>query len=535
MEKSFHLLRRFFVLILITITVTGVIIWRVAMSSYPEFSKKIVVIGIDALDYGLMKSFMSKGELPNFKKLEEQGSFSPLKTVCPPESVVVWTSFATGMRPGNHGIFDFIMRDPQKYLPFLSLADIPSVPQTLKLGSFRIPLSKASLTNRRKSPAFWRITTERKVPTYIYFCPNTFPVERVYGKMLAGMGVPDIRGTMGTFSFYTTSALKKHKYRGGLVFHVEKENGVVSTFLYGPKDNSKTPPRDIKIPFLIKTGIKPDSLVVEIQDKRIFLEKGCWSKWIRVEFKISTLGVCEGICRFYLKGVEPDIELYCSPVNFDPGFALLPITYPPDFSGKLAEKVGLFYTQGMPYDTWALNEDRIDEGTFLEQAEYVLSEREKILKKELASFKGGVFFFYFQYPDPLQHMFLHFQNREDSPYRKTILQCYKKMDNILGWVMDNMAEDTTLMVLSDHGFGPFRRAVHLNTWLKENGFLYLKNSKNEGGEFFEDVDWSRTKAYALGFGGIYINQRGRESAGVVSPVREKERIKEEIAAKLSEW
>jgi predicted AlkP superfamily phosphohydrolase/phosphomutase len=87
--------------------------------------------------------------------------------------------------------------------------------------------------------------------------------------------------------------------------------------------------------------------------------------------------------------------------------------------------------------------------------------------------------------------------------------------------------------LSDHGFTNFRRAVNLNRWLLENGYLYLKADKNESGEFFNDVDWLRTKAYALGFGGIYLNKKGREGSGIVNE-SETERLKREIVAGLKE-
>jgi predicted AlkP superfamily phosphohydrolase/phosphomutase len=109
------------------------------------------------------------------------------------------------------------------------------------------------------------------------------------------------------------------------------------------------------------------------------------------------------------------------------------------------------------------------------------------------------------------------------------------MDNILGWVMENISDNTTLIVLSDHGFGDFERVVHLNSWLRDNGFLYLKGSKKESKEFFQDVDWSQTKAYALGFGGIYINQAGREASGIISPGEGVRRIKKEVIDKLSRW
>lgn len=534
-KKFFYFLRKFLLITLLLLGIMGFIIWKMSMSEYPEFPQKILIIAMDGLDYNLMKEFLSEDELPNFRKLKERGSFLPLETICPPQSNVVWASFSTGMNPGNHGIFDFIMRDPKNYLPYLSLTEISSQPQRLKIGPFEFPLLRPKINNRRKASGFWEITSQRKIPTYVYFCPGTFPPEKIYGKMISGMGVPDIRGTMGTFSFYTTRPLEKDKDIGGLVFNVSRKSNLIATYLYGPRDTSKTPAQDIKIPLNIEINPESRKVKIEVQNNIISLKEKEWSNWVRVRFKIDAFRKIEGICRFYLKSIEPDFELYCSPINFAPQTPIFPISYPKNFSKKLAKEIGLFYTQGMPYDTWALNERRIDEDVFLQQANFVLEEREKIFKKEFLKFRGGIFFFYFGYPDPIQHMFWHYRDKRDSGYHRVVLACYKKMDEILGWVMDRIDKDTLLIVLSDHGFGSFRRAVHLNSWLRDNGLLYLKDNEKESKEFFERVDWLRTEAYALGLGGIYINQIGREAKGIIYPGKEKEEVKKEIIDKLSQW
>jgi predicted AlkP superfamily phosphohydrolase/phosphomutase len=110
------------------------------------------------------------------------------------------------------------------------------------------------------------------------------------------------------------------------------------------------------------------------------------------------------------------------------------------------------------------------------------------------------------------------------------------MDESLGQIMKQLGPEDTLIVLSDHGFGTFRRAVNLNTWLRKNGYLELKNPSAEAGrELLTDIDWSKTKAYAIGFGAIYINEAGREKNGIVKPGREAQLLKEEIAGKLKGW
>ncbi len=476
----------------------------------PATKKKVIILGIDAMDPNITEQLIRDGKLANFSHLMTTGAYSHLGTTVPSESVVAWTSFATGLNPGSHGIFDFIMRDPGNYLPYLSLNEIST-----EKGKVKIQI-------RRKGETFWNILSRNKIPTFIYFCPNTFPPEKILGKMLSGMGVPDISGTMGKFSFYTTKALSEEdRDSRGKVIQIKPDNNIILTELYGPKVSSGSSQVETNIPLKIVLRPQEETVSLEFQGNRLFLKKGKWSNWQGLSFKIGPFRKLQGILKFYLKSIEPDFQLYVSPINFDPKSPPFPISYPYNYSEKLAKKTGLYYTQGMPHDTWALTEDRLDEKAFLEHADEILDENERILKEELKEFKGGLFFFYFETLDIVQHMFWRYVDPQHPLYVKnplyqdTIFRYYEKMDRIIGEVLSTMDKDTTLIILSDHGFNSFRRAVHLNRWLLENGYLFLKEGAQENKEFFENVDWSRTKAYALGFGGIYLNRIGREYYGIV--------------------
>jgi predicted AlkP superfamily phosphohydrolase/phosphomutase len=403
------------------------------------------------------------------------------------------------------------MRDPRRYLPYLSLNEISTVG------------GKTKIQIRKKGEALWDILSRNRIPSFIYFCPNTFPPDTLLGKMLSGMGTPDILGTMGRFTFYATKALSVEDLDSrGRIIQVKPEKDVIYSAIYGPKVSSDTSQSELNIPIKIVLNPEKDKVQLQFQGNSFFLKKGNWSQWQRVYFKIGLFKKSYGILKFYLKSIAPDFELYATPINFDPSRPLFPVSYPHGYSKKLVNKVGLYYTQGMPHDTWALTENRLDEKTFLEQVDEILNEKERILKEELKSFNGGLFFFYFDTLDIAQHMFWryldprHVLYEDDTSYRDTIAKYYEKIDSLIGGVIRGLDKDATLIVISDHGFGPFRRAVHLNRWLLENGYLFLKEGIKESKEFFEDVDWSRTKAYALGFGGVYLNRIGREYSGIVS-------------------
>lgn len=492
-------------------------------------TKKVVILGIDAMDPDITERLIREGKLPNLASLRSQGAYSHLATTIPAESVVAWTGFSTGVNPGEHGIFGFVMKEPENYLPFLSFNDISSVN------------GKIDIQIRRKAKTLWGILSGKGIPCFVYFCPNTFPPERVFGKMFSGMGVPDISGNMGKFSFYTTKALSdEDKKSRGRILNVLPEDNIIETKIYGPKVAGSGSTAEAVIP--LKIGVSQDnqSVLLEFQGKRVLLKTGKWSDWQKVAFKIDIFSKVRGIFKFYLKSISPDFELYLTPINFDPEKPIFPVSYPKRASRELSRKTGPYYTQGMPHDTWALSESRLDEKAFLEHVDEILNEREKILKEELKGFKKGLFFFYFDTLDIVQHMFWRYIDQEHplyekgSVYQNTIFAYYERIDRIIGDVLKNLDKNTTLVVLSDHGFSSFRRSVHLNRWLLENGLLFLKNEAEQNSEFFDNVDWSRTKAYALGFGGIYINLKGRESQGIVED-SQKEQIKSFISEGLKEW
>jgi len=513
----------FFIIVIILI-IAGLI-----MNKNHSKNKKLIILGIDAMDYNLTEKLLTEGKLPNFSYFKEKGEYSSLKTTYPPESNVCWTSIATGKNPAKHGIFDFIMRRPADYFPYLGLNEV--YPE------------KNSVEIRRKTKSFWEILTEHKIPCYLFFFPNTFPAQKIKGKMLSGMGVPCLYGTMGRFSFYTSKQIpdEKIKESRGKIILVKPKNNIIFTYIYGPKEKtSKNIIEELKIPLKIILNPKDNQAVIQFQKNKIVLEKCSWSRWYRVYFELNSFKKIYGIVRFYLKSIEPDFQLYLTPINFDPFHPLFTISWPKTYAGELSKKIGLYYTQGMPHDTWVLSEGWLDENEFLNLVDYIFEERKRILFEELKKFKSGIFFFYFDTLDAIQHMFWRYIDHEhplfeESPiYKETINKYYQKMDSLIAELLKFIDKDTILIVLSDHGFNSFSYAVHLNRWLLENGYLKLKEGFLESKEFFEAVDWSKTKAYSLGFGGIYINKKNREGKGIVDNQQEAI-LKNEIKDRLKSW
>src|SRR4029077_1320975 len=115
---------------------------------------------------------------------------------------------------------------------------------------------------------------------------------------------------------------------------------------------------------------------------------------------------------------------------------------------------------------------------------------------------------------------------------QVIQELYRRMDDLIGRVMKQINKDTLLMIVSDHGFKSFARCMNLNAWLHQNGYLALKAGVTESRDWFEDVDWSRTRAYTMGLNGLYLNIKGGERQGIVDP-SEAEALKDELQKKLN--
>ncbi len=502
---------------------------------------RVVVLGFDGMDPRIAEKLLEEGRMPNFQRLADKGTFSRLETGIPPQSPVAWSNFITGCNPGGHGIYDFMGREPDTYLPFLSTTVTEEPDKTIKIGKWVIPLTSGKVYLLRGGTAFWEVLEEHDIPSVTLRLPSNFPPSGKKSRNLSGMGTPDILGTYGTFSFFTTKPYVITDMTGGRVYIVSSFDNKVEAKIKGPVNTFLEERPDAEIPFT--AYIDPDyrAAKIEVQDEEVLLSEGEWSDWVTLNFKLMAFASAKGIVRFYLKSVKPDFELYMSPIQIDPRDPAIPISTPPDYASELAEAIGPFYTQGIAEETWALNEGRIDEGEYLEQSEFVFTQTKKMLDYELDRYEWGLLFCYFSTTDPLSHMFWRLRDPEHPIYDEELAErygdiienTYVRMDSVVGHVVESVGDDATLIVLSDHGFTTFRRNFHLNTWLYQNGYIALRDAfRDESDEFFENVDWSGTKAYGLGLNGLYINQIGREGRGTVAPGAEKEHIINEIRQKL---
>lgn len=497
--------------------------------------KKVVILGLDGMDYSLTQKFLADGKLPNLDELRQKGCFKRLTTTIPPISPVAWSSFQTGVNPGKHNIFDFLTRDKKSYLPRLSSVDIRGARRKISLGKYQLPVGKPDIRLLRKSNPFWAILGKHGIFSSVLRVPVTFPPERFHGVQLSGMCVPDLRGTQGTFSYYTTRKDGEDEFTAGESLTVTRTKDTIKAELVGPQNPMRKDECILKCPFVVT--IRGDSTAkLCVNGDSYTLKKDVYTEWIKVRFKAAPGMKVHGICRFLLLSTTPEFGLYVTPINIDPEKPAMPVSYPAIYSTYLAKSQGPFATLGLAEDSWALNEKIISDNDFIQQSIDTDAERRKMFFDSLDKVKRGLCVCVFDGTDRIQHTFwrdIDEQSPADKNDKTSVIESlYQRMDTLVGEVMDKTkARDTMLMIVSDHGFNAFRYGVDLNRWLEENDYLKLKED-GRGKKNLTGIDWSQTRAFAVGLAGIFLNLKGREAQGIVDPGDQAKSLREEIAGGL---
>jgi len=561
----------------ILLAIVAATAWSTFWARSPSKSRywqKMVILGFDGMDPDLVEQFVRDGKLPNLKRLIDQGGLYPLATTHSAESPTAWASFATGVNPGKHNIYDFLVRDTGTYLPDLGM--VRREPARFLFGY--IPIARPKVHSIRGGTSFWVTAGREGVRSSILTVPVTFPPEEVpNGELLSGLPLPDIRGTMGTFYYFATDLSRYEEGNtemGGILKRLLVENDVAHTELVGPPNpvvrqqveliRRKGPTlsdqdraqlaelqqrEDVRLPMTVRWNRADKTATVDLGGQSITLQPGRWSKWVDLEFRINFLVRVRGMAQLLLMNADRELRLYVSPVNWKPDAPPIPISYPAGFSGELFDKIGYYRTLGWAEATWPLNEARMDEQTFMDDLYKAFDDRAQVILTRLAAREWDLLVGVIESTDRVQHMMWRLIDPKHPMYDAALAakfgtaieSVYKRADTFVGEVMDRVDPGTPIMVVSDHGFHSWRKAVNLNTWLVQNGYMTLQGQRPAdkklddlfgGGTFWENVDWTRTRAYAMGIGQVYFNLRGRESRGIVSPGAEARQLADELSSRL---
>lgn len=436
-----------------------------------------------------------------------------------------------------------------------------------------LPETLPQPTTSRTGTTFWKLADDHGVRSRVIGAPVNWPAAEEFGvsKMTTGLATPD---AMGTFHTYTLFTEPHHELAGGLtemsgrIERLEFTDDLAEGVLLGPPakfdrdrwaqwesgDVTRMPREEIwftvkRLPDGGVTLNLPVDAVAE--ETTIVLKPGEWKRHIRVAFDIGGFTRLHGTVSFKLLAGGRQVRLYATPVMFDPleqqpAFA---VSSPLDFAPWLAEQFGMYQTIGWAEATSALQDGVIDDATFLETCDFSFEEKRAQILGMLDRLAEWDLLAAFTYEvDRVCHMMwrhMDAQHPNHDPhapeaYKNAIRTWYENYDKLVGEILGKLPPNTLFMICSDHGFLPFYRAVNLNRWLRDNGYLVLKNETGaptmeqlfDGGSVASAYDWSKTRAYALGLSKIYINVKGREPEGIVEP-GDADALKDEIIAKLT--
>jgi predicted AlkP superfamily phosphohydrolase/phosphomutase len=542
-------------------------------------ARRVVVLGIDGMDPDILREALElyPERLKNFARLAAEGGIHPLGTSIPPQSPVAWSNFITGMNPGGHGIYDFIHRDLMTREP---------VPGSIKgmagshidlWGQWKFPIGGSSETNR-SGESFWVTLAKHGIPADIWRMPANFPVEPAEGLSFPGMNTPALDSPYGTYTIFSSDPPAKKKKSGGQYVEVREFSGRIQTAIEGPPNSFKQGDPHQTAPLTFWVDHESQAVAIDVGADVVVLEPGEWSDFVTLEFELlpASLMNMSGTVRFYLRSIDPEFELYASPVNIDPVNPVSPVSEPVAASAEVVEAIGYYYTQGMAEEVNALKDGALNDIEFMDQTKLIYNQRVRMMDYALDRYlekDGGLFFFYFSTVDLSCHMMWRFHDeqhpqhvfvkeiaqadssewsgRDGSTWKEVVYDLYMLMDPVLGQLRERIGDDACLMVMSDHGFAPYRRKFSLNRWLVEEGYMTLKAGRTpelarddpDYAQVFimDAVDWSKTSAYGMGFNGLYLNLAGREldnpdtvedESGVVAPGQEADALLAELKSKL---
>lgn len=503
--------------------------------------RRVIVLGFDGLDPLLLDRYMGEARLPNFQAFAARGHYQRLATTEPAQSPVAWASFATGTHAGAHGIFDFLHREFPGNTPKFSIVSAQP-PETIALGDMLLPYTAGKLLGTRRGESLWMAAERLGVRASVMRVPVTYPPDPI-SHLIAGMGVPDLLGTQGTYTLIANHLVPEAEAGGQVIMRRADEAGTMALSIPGPA-HPLFPKTPLELPIRISQADGATAAQISIPAGNppiINLRPGEWSDWVVAKFPFLGVGSVSGMVRFHLASGLPRLRLYVSPIHIDPENPATPISSPPAAAGALARQIGRFHTLGMPEETWAFNAGHIDESAWLDTVRATLREGEAMFNERLQRRTESLVVKVFVQPDRVSHMFWRGIDPQHPGYanasplaRGAIAWIYEEADRILGNTLKQLSATDELIVMSDHGFASFRRAVHLNRFLVDQGLMKLRPGAAESAPLFADVDWTQTRAYALGLNSVFVNKVGREATGIV-PANRVGAVKAEISQKLLAW
>jgi len=492
-------------------------------------ASKVALIGIDAAIPTLVQKYFKMNKLPHMKKLASQGVWSEGIPVFPTHTASNWNSIATGAWPKTHGVTDMVV-----HMPGSPLTDVTS--------GFYSDLCKAE--------QLW-VTAERADKKCILLkYIASWPPKITKGVQVEGFGAPGGPGSrpwgssplsLSNSSCFSSQQLEKSQVVTftdanlsdwvGVSPSAAQPQPLETKITIGPKGNIT-----YNILLAGSSGSDTYDTVYIAKESRgrgggFYLKKGQVSDWIYEEFQMDGKPV-KAYFRMKLMdvgfsgGKKVDFKLFISQI-----FPVEGWTYPAGLAKKLVDKVGPFLesVSHFPYVFgWT------DEETYAEDFTYQSRWMAKATEYLMSENPWDLYMTQWHGIDNTQHAFLRFDKsvlteKESETGDRLVLQSYEAADDLVGSIFaastKNKDDDVYTFVLSDHGHIMGKRRFFINSYLLKNGLIRLK--KDPATKKIS-IDWENTQAYAQGMVSVYVNLKGRDPNGSVSPGKEHEDVVDKI-------
>ncbi|MBN1770008.1 MAG: alkaline phosphatase family protein [Deltaproteobacteria bacterium] len=509
---------------------------------------RVVLLALDGFDLTAVERWVAEGRLPHFARLREAYGFSSLRTTEPPSCEAAWTTFVTGLPPADSGVFGPLRLDPDTYR---------TRPGTIELD---LEVAPPRVTTRRSGTAFWTRLAQAGRRVRVLWAPYELPPERAPGaEVLAGAGTPDLAGRPGR------GTLLGAAFPEGVRDMPVADRVRLLPSAVGWSARLPGPPWPgtggrLELPVDVRRGADPTRLAVTVPGYETELPPGYWSARMPATFHGGGDAVVEALARFLVIDAGDLPLLLAAPLEVSPVAPWYPLSEPPGWAAELAARYGRLPTVGTPGDLAALVAGLQAEESYLADLADDFAARSKVLLGELD--RGG-FDLLVAFVPTVERVALGLQRLADPEHPAwdearslaaapgfgnvrlcdAVLAAYAFVDDLAGQVAARLGPDDVLLVLSDHGLRPFRRAVHLNAWLVRQGLLVLRSRdpfaaatrSSDHVPDLSEVDWSRSQAYAAGGSFVQLNLEGRERDGLVEPGERRAQVLGRLEDKLLAW
>ncbi|MDD4974409.1 MAG: alkaline phosphatase family protein [Bacteriovorax sp.] len=472
------------------------------------------------------------GELPNLKRLMDEGSYGYSIPVFPGHTPTNFATLMTGTTPDVHGIADGPMR-------------IEGYPLSM--------VSKGGFSSQaKKVPPIWYTLEQNKMLVSLLSIPGSTPPELNDGITIkgrwGGWGIEFpaiIFHSVGDEALQVETGLNKRVFNFGSELTKFLKSDAPTKWSLQVK--SFSPPREINLlnwraPLFALVydstddGVENYDRVLFSKDKKtVFSDLGVgeWGNWrpislsweLKNDYNIYTPKKMEWERDASSVNIDTDVKIKVIKLGKKDYFRIR-LVY--DHLNEFLVKPSYLYedirkntgpmvdfVDNYPPQLIYLNEDK---KTFLEEAQFSFDWHNKMAEYMMKSFGSDVIIqsiytpnqmltsrWWMPYVDPRSPKYNTINESERKILWDEILKMYKNVDQILGTILKNADENTYIVFSSDHGAIPLYKEVRLNNLFAKKGWLKFKYSKKTG-EY--EIDWAKTKVIFLQMDNIYIHPNG---------------------------